>query len=816
MINCNPETVSTDYDTSDRLYFEPLTLEDVLEVIHAESQSRRARRRRRAARRPDRARARQGPRGGRRADPRHDAPTRSTSPRSAACSRASSTPPGLLAPRNGTAIDVAGAVARRRGASATRCSCARATCSAAAAWRSSTTRPSLADYFERIEGQGIIGPAHPLLVDRFLDDAIEIDVDALYDGTELYIGGVMEHIEEAGIHSGDSSCTLPPVTLGRAEIDRVREATRAIAEGVGVRGLLNVQFAIGAGVLYVLEANPRASPHRAVRLEGARHPARQGRVAASWSARRIAELIERGHAARHDGSRVPLDAPVAVKEAVLPFKRFRTQRGHRRRLRARPGDALDRRGHGHRHGLPDARSPRARLAAYGGHADERAPSSSRSADRDKRAIILPGAAPAAARLRDRSRPRARPRCSRRNGIEARDGAQVLSDKPGADAARRSSTSSTRGEVDVVINTPSGRSARADGYEIRAATVAADKPLFTTIAELSAPPSRRSRRSRGGFEVTQPAGVRASTARQRRDAHGRRRRDRRFGERLAAAFAAVRAPLRRHRPARLRCSREWGLPDDADGRPRVRPARRRGGRRPRRHRQAAGRVLRAARLRGLRRARARARARRATPGSLVIADAKRGDIGSTVDGVRRGLAATRLAARGRRPDGQRLPGRRLARRGHRPGRAAPGKGLFVLAATSNPEAARDPARRPAAVDRAGSTVAQAITQGVVGWNRAERMPRRALGSIGVVLGATIDLRLAGIGIDVDAPRPACRCSRPASGTRARELARRSARCFGALRRRRHRERVAHASSRRDPTGIAAAIARRADEYGAAIA
>lgn len=119
--------------------------------------------------------------------------------------------------------------------------------------------PSLADYFERVAGQGIVGPAHPLLVDRFLDDAIEIDVDALFDGDRLYIGGVMEHIEEAGIHSGDSSCTLPPITLGRREIDRVREATLKIAQGIGVRGLLNVQFAIGAGVLYVLEANPRAS-----------------------------------------------------------------------------------------------------------------------------------------------------------------------------------------------------------------------------------------------------------------------------------------------------------------------------------------------------------------------------------------------------------------------------------------------------------------------------------------------------------------------------------------------------------------------------
>ena len=98
-----------------------------------------------------------------------------------------------------------------------------------------------------------------MLVDRFLDDAIEIDVDALYDGQELYLGGVMEHIEEAGIHSGDSACALPPITLGRADIAAIREATLKIARGVGVRGLLNVQYALAAGVLYVLEANPRAS-----------------------------------------------------------------------------------------------------------------------------------------------------------------------------------------------------------------------------------------------------------------------------------------------------------------------------------------------------------------------------------------------------------------------------------------------------------------------------------------------------------------------------------------------------------------------------
>ena len=104
-----------------------------------------------------------------------------------------------------------------------------------------------------------LSPEHPVLVDRFLEDAIEIDVDALCDGTEVYIGGVMEHIEEAGIHSGDSACALPPVTLGRSDIEAVRRATEAIAHGVGVVGLLNVQYALKDDVLYVLEANPRAS-----------------------------------------------------------------------------------------------------------------------------------------------------------------------------------------------------------------------------------------------------------------------------------------------------------------------------------------------------------------------------------------------------------------------------------------------------------------------------------------------------------------------------------------------------------------------------
>ncbi len=324
MVNCNPETVSTDYDTSDRLYFEPLTLEDVLEVLHAEAQS--------------------GeilgvicqlggqtPLGLAKGIEEAGYTILGTKP--AAIDLAEERElfsrllddAGLVAPRNGTAIDVDGAVAV-----------------AEEIGYPVLVRPSfvlggrgmeivysteaLRDYFVRIADAAIIGPGLPLLVDRFLDDAIEIDVDALFDGDELYIGGVMEHLEEAGIHSGDSSCTLPPVSLGRTDIDRVRIATHAIAEGVGVRGLLNVQFAISAGVLYVIEANPRASrtvPFVSKAL-GIPLAKAASRIMAGST---IAELKSEGMLPEQDGSRVPLDAPVAVKEAVLPFKRFRTADG---------------------------------------------------------------------------------------------------------------------------------------------------------------------------------------------------------------------------------------------------------------------------------------------------------------------------------------------------------------------------------------------------------------------------------------------------------------------------------------------------------
>ncbi|WP_431277359.1 carbamoyl-phosphate synthase large subunit [Leifsonia poae] len=478
MINCNPETVSTDYDTSDRLYFEPLTLEDVLEVIHAESQS--------------------GELvgvvvqlGGQTALglakglEAAGVPILGTTPEAIDLAEERGLfaeileNAGLLAPRNGTAFDYPGAVqvAEEIGYPVlVRPSYVLGGRGMEIVYDS----PSLADYFERVAGQGIVGPAHPLLVDRFLDDAIEIDVDALYDGEQLYIGGVMEHIEEAGIHSGDSSCTLPPITLGRREIDRVREATLKIAEGIGVRGLLNVQFAIGAGVLYVLEANPRASrtvPFVSKAL-GIPLAKAASRIMVGES---IASLVDSELLPAQDGSIIPMDSPVAVKEAVLPFKRFRTKEGNVVDSVLGP----EMRSTGEVMGI-DKDFPRAfaksQAAAYGGMPLGGTAFVSVS-DRDKRSIVLP-----VLRLQQLGfeilATEGTAEVLNRNGIAARI-VRKFSETT-ADSSEPSIVDLiTRDEVDVVINTPSGRSARADGYEIRAAAVAGDKPLFTTIAELSA-------------------------------------------------------------------------------------------------------------------------------------------------------------------------------------------------------------------------------------------------------------------------------------------------------------------------------------------
>ncbi|KHK98383.1 carbamoyl phosphate synthase large subunit [Microbacterium mangrovi] len=477
MVNCNPETVSTDYDTSDRLYFEPLTLEDVLEVLHAEAQSG-------TILGVVCQLGGQTPLGLAKGIQDAGYTILGTSPEAIDLAEERGLfsgildAAGLVAPRHGTAIDVEGAVAVAEDIGypvLVRPSFVLGGRGMEIVYDT----PSLRDYFVRVADQAIIGEGMPLLVDRFLDDAIEIDVDALFDGDELYIGGVMEHLEEAGIHSGDSSCTLPPVSLGRTEIDRVREATRGIAEGVGVRGLLNVQFAVSAGVLYVIEANPRASrtvPFVSKAL-GIPLAKAASRIMAGAT---IAELKAEGLLPEVDGSRVPIDAPVAVKEAVLPFKRFRTAEG------ATVDSVLgpEMRSTGEVMGI-DRDFPTAfaksQAAAYGGM-----PLSGTVfisvADSDKRAVILP-----AHRLQQLG-----------FGLVATEGTAEILSRNGIDVSVVPKYSETQvsgeqnivdlinaGSIDIIVNTPSGMSARADGYEIRAAAVAADKALFTTIATLGA-------------------------------------------------------------------------------------------------------------------------------------------------------------------------------------------------------------------------------------------------------------------------------------------------------------------------------------------
>jgi carbamoyl-phosphate synthase large subunit len=478
MINCNPETVSTDYDTSDRLYFEPLTLEDVLEVIDAE----------RASGEVVGVIVQLGGQtalGLAHGLEQAGVPILGTSPSAIDLAEERGAfarildGAGLTAPRNGTATDVDSAVAIAEGIGypvLVRPSFVLGGRGMEIVYDS----PSLVDYFDRVKDQAIIGPEQPLLVDRFLDDAVEIDVDALFDGDELYVGGIMEHIEEAGVHSGDSACTLPPVTLGRDVIDRVRAATEAIARGIGVRGLLNVQFAIGAGVLYVLEANPRASRTVPFVSKALGIPLAKA-ASLVMTGRSIRDLVTGGLLPARDGSTVPLDAPVAVKEAVLPFKRFRTREG----VIVDSVLGPEMRSTGEVMGI-DRDFPRAfaksQQAAYGGLPREGVVFIS-VADRDKRAVVLP-----ALRLRQLGfelwATEGTNEVLARHGIEARVVRKHSSTGDG-DGEPSIVDLINAGEVDIVINTPSGRSARADGIEIRTATVAADKPLITTMATVGA-------------------------------------------------------------------------------------------------------------------------------------------------------------------------------------------------------------------------------------------------------------------------------------------------------------------------------------------
>ncbi len=471
MVNCNPETVSTDYDTSDRLYFEPLTLEDVLEIVHAES----------AAGKLAGVIVQLGgqtPLGLAQVLKDAGVPIVGTSPESI----------HLAEERGafGRVLAEAGLIAPKHGMAA---SFPQAQAIAAEVGYPVLVRPSyvlggrgmeivyddamLADYLERSTE---INVDHPVLVDRFLDDAIEIDVDALYDGKELFLAGVMEHIEEAGIHSGDSACALPPITLGASQIDRIRKSTEAIAKGVGVLGLLNVQYALASDVLYVLEANPRAS--RTVPFVSKATAVHVAKAAARvMMGQSIAELRKQGILPElGDGGTLPDGCAVSVKEAVLPFGRFQgvdTVLGPEMRS---TGEVM---------GLDDTFGvafAKAQDAASGA-----LPTSGTVfvslADRDKRAAIFP-----LMRLSDLGfkilATSGTADVLRRNGVKcevirkAFEGTGEAGEPTTVDAIMN-------GDIQLIINTPYGVGARLDGYEIRTAAVMKGVPSITTVQGLGA-------------------------------------------------------------------------------------------------------------------------------------------------------------------------------------------------------------------------------------------------------------------------------------------------------------------------------------------
>jgi len=472
MINCNPETVSTDYDTSDRLYFEPLTFEDVLEVIGAEKAA--------------------GPVLG------------------VIAQLGGQTPLGLARQLMQSGVQILGTspdaidLAEERGAFALLLKSNNLLApkfgmansyEEAAKIAKDISYPVLVRPSYVLGGRGMeivydeqslrgfidkataITPNHPVLIDKFLDDAIEIDVDALFDGNELYLAGVMEHIEEAGVHSGDSACVLPSISLSKEQLSEIRIATEKIAKSIGVRGLLNIQFAISGNPpqLYVLEANPRAS--RTVPFV-----AKATGIALSKAAALIATNISIGQL-RSDGI-LPKHGDgiangVSVKEAVLPFNRFRRLDGTGVDSVLGPemkstGEVM---GIANNFGLAFAKS---QTAAFG---------------------PLPKAGSVFISLshRDKEHGWRAARDLHELGFKiystAGTNAFLAEKSVPSELVRKNSDPSsnklssndviTKGLVQLVINTPLGRGSRQDGFLIRTASISRSVPCITTVAGFKA-------------------------------------------------------------------------------------------------------------------------------------------------------------------------------------------------------------------------------------------------------------------------------------------------------------------------------------------
>jgi carbamoyl-phosphate synthase large subunit len=455
MVNSNPETVSTDYDTASRLYFEPLTAEDVLAVCEAE--------------RPVGVIVQFGgqtPLKLARTLEEEGYAVLGTRPEAIDLAEDRGKFAQLLAeldiaaPPHGEArtLEEARAVAAKIGYPV-------------------VVRPSYVlggrameivygedelESFVRTAAEA--SPDHPVLIDRFLEGAIEVDVDAVCDGAEVFIGGVMEHIEEAGVHSGDSSCAIPPATLSDDELDLVEDITRRLAHRLGVVGLLNLQLAVKDERMWVLEANPRAS--RTVPFVSKVIGTSLAKVATFVLVGRTLEELRASGEIPADPRHYRHLPYTSVKAAVLPFGRFpgvdtilgpeMKSTGEVMGIDVHPGVALAKALVASGAGLPTSGTAFVSVA-----------------NRDKRAIVF-----AARRLWEMGfRMLATGGTA---GVLARAGIPVERVAKVSEASSSVADLIKNGSVDLVINTPFGRGSRTDGYFIRTAAAAAGVPCITTL------------------------------------------------------------------------------------------------------------------------------------------------------------------------------------------------------------------------------------------------------------------------------------------------------------------------------------------------
>ncbi len=448
MVNCNPETVSTDYDTSDRLYFEPLTIEDVLAIVERE--------------RPEGVIVQFG----------GQTPLKLAVPLERAGVRILGTSPdaidraedrqrfaamldklGLRQPPNGSAVSVeeALAIARRVGYPVL---VRPSYVLGGRAMEIVYDDESLRRYMERAIDAA---PGRTILIDKFLDDAIELDVDALADGRQVFIGGIMEHIERAGVHSGDSACVLPTISLPPSVLEEIRRQTRALALELGVIGLMNVQFAVQGGDVYILEVNPRAS--RTVPFVSKAIGVPLAKIAARVMAGKTLEELGIVHEV------VP--PHISVKEAVFPFSKF-------------PGvDTLlgpEMKSTGEVMGIDasfGAAFAKAQMAAGNPLPTEGTVFIS-VRDEDK-----PAALSIARRLHRQGfrllATRGTANYFRSHGLEAEPINKVAEGSPHCVDAIRS------GRVQMVINTPQGHGPQLDSFSIRRSALECRVAYFTTIA-----------------------------------------------------------------------------------------------------------------------------------------------------------------------------------------------------------------------------------------------------------------------------------------------------------------------------------------------